>query len=60
MRILFASTQGAGHYQPQNAARAAGAGAGVVAPIDGIRAGIERVLENDSYGAAGRRPPNRS
>ncbi len=38
--------------QPQNAVRVAGAGAGVVAPIDGIQAAIERVLAHDSYGAA--------
>jgi hypothetical protein len=35
--------------QPYNAARVAAVGAGVVAPLDGIRAGIERVLEHDSY-----------
>ena len=37
--------------QPHNAARVALAGAGVVAPVDGIRAGIERVLSDGSYRA---------
>lgn len=38
--------------QPWNAARTAVVGAGVVAPMDGIRAGIERVLADGSYRAA--------
>jgi hypothetical protein len=41
--------------QPQNAARVAVVGAGVVAPIDGIRAGIERVLRDDRYRGAAMR-----
>lgn len=35
--------------QPQNAIRVAVAGAGVIAPLDGIRAAIERVLEDERY-----------
>ncbi|MDQ3672186.1 MAG: glycosyltransferase [Actinomycetota bacterium] len=38
--------------QPWNGARTAIAGAGVVASMDGIRAGIELVLADDSYRAA--------
>jgi UDP:flavonoid glycosyltransferase YjiC (YdhE family) len=41
--------------QPSNAVRVAVAGAGVVASMDEIRAGLERVLEHGSYGAAARR-----
>jgi UDP:flavonoid glycosyltransferase YjiC (YdhE family) len=41
--------------QPHNAARVAIAGAGVVAPLDGIRAGIERVLEVNGYRATAQR-----
>jgi UDP:flavonoid glycosyltransferase YjiC (YdhE family) len=41
--------------QPQNAVRVAVAGAGVVATIDGIGAGIELVLQHDGYRAAARR-----
>jgi UDP:flavonoid glycosyltransferase YjiC (YdhE family) len=41
--------------QPQNAMAAAAAGAAVVAPLDGIRAAVERVLGNGSYRTAARR-----
>jgi hypothetical protein len=41
--------------QPPNAARVAIAGAGVAAPMDGIRAGVERVLGDPSYRAAAER-----
>ena len=41
--------------QPHNAARVALAGAGIVAPLDGIRAGIECVLADDSYRANAQR-----
>ncbi|MDQ3379010.1 MAG: hypothetical protein M3546_01640 [Actinomycetota bacterium] len=41
--------------QPANAIRVAAAGAGVVAPFEGIRAGLELVLEDDSYREASRR-----
>ena len=40
--------------QPMNAAAVAAARAGVVAPLDGIRRGIELVLEDDRYRAAAR------
>ncbi|MEJ7566784.1 MAG: nucleotide disphospho-sugar-binding domain-containing protein [Gaiellaceae bacterium] len=40
--------------QPHNAVRAAGAGAGVVVTLDGIRGGVERVLAHDSYRDAAR------
>jgi UDP:flavonoid glycosyltransferase YjiC (YdhE family) len=41
--------------QPQNAVRVAVAGAGVVAPLAGIRAAIERVLGDDRYRVAASR-----
>ena len=41
--------------QPANAVRVAVAGAGVVATFDGIREGIELVLEKDAYRAMARR-----
>jgi UDP-glucoronosyl and UDP-glucosyl transferase len=41
--------------QPANAVRVAVAGAGVVAPFDGIREGIELVLEKDGYRAEAQR-----
>ena len=41
--------------QPANAVRVAVAGAGVVSPLEGIRAGLELVLENDRYREASRR-----
>ena len=41
--------------QPQNATRVAVAGAGLAVSVDDIRAGIERVLEHDSYRASARR-----
>jgi len=41
--------------QPTNAVRVAVAGAGGVASFEGIRAGLELVLENDSYREASRR-----
>ncbi|CAN5744695.1 hypothetical protein BH18ACT13_BH18ACT13_02830 [soil metagenome] len=41
--------------QPTNAVRVAVAGAGVVASFEGIRAGLELVLENDNYREASRR-----
>lgn len=41
--------------QPSNAVRVATAGLGVVAPLDGIRARLELVLENDGYRAVARR-----
>ncbi|HEU5263782.1 MAG TPA: nucleotide disphospho-sugar-binding domain-containing protein, partial [Gaiellaceae bacterium] len=41
--------------QPWNAARVAAVGAGIVAPVDGIRAAVERVLGEESYAAAERR-----
>lgn len=41
--------------QPWNAARVAAVGAGIVAPVDGIRAAVERVLGEESYAAAARR-----
>lgn len=40
--------------QPLNVAAVAAARAGVVAPLDGIRRGIELVLEDDRYRAAAR------
>jgi len=41
--------------QPANGVRVAVAGAGVVAPLMGIRRALERVLEQDSYRLAARR-----
>jgi len=41
--------------QPTNAVRVAAAGAGVVASFDGIRGGLELILENDRYREASRR-----
>lgn len=41
--------------QPMNVAAVAAARAGVVAPLDGIRRGIELVLEDDRYRAAARK-----
>jgi UDP:flavonoid glycosyltransferase YjiC (YdhE family) len=41
--------------QPSNGARVGVVGAGVTVPMDGIRAGVERVLGNDSYRAAAAR-----
>ncbi len=41
--------------QPANGVRVAVAGAGVVAPLDGIRAALELVLEKESYRIAAER-----
>ena len=41
--------------QPANGVRVAVAGAGVVAPLDGIRAALELVLEKESYRVAAER-----
>jgi hypothetical protein len=41
--------------QPTNAVRAAAAGVGVVAPLDGIRSALELVLESNDYAVAARR-----
>src|SRR5215218_9477187 len=41
--------------QPQNAVRVAAVGAGVISPLDGIRAATERVLANGAYREAAQR-----